>query len=168
MEPTPEATHPAADTGSSLPLRTYQDHGRDRGRHIRRSRLQQAYQARQRHRIPKSSLVISLFKTLDVRNSGLWGRDELTNFALLTGHQGELDDIFVEVSHMLRRIRLGGLSLRRQSTQRSGLLIHRRAHGRSSPNQGGTQKDHTVRRGTREAGTARALRTRQLAAALTT
>ena len=101
MEPTPEATHSAADTERSLPLRTHQGHVRGRGRHIRRSRLQQAYQARQRHRIPKSTLVVSLFKTLDIRNSGLWGRDELTNFALLTGHQGELDDVFVEVSHML-------------------------------------------------------------------
>ena len=50
---------------------------------------------------PKATLVVTLFKTLDTRNTGMWGRDELTNFALLTGHQGELDDVFVEVSHML-------------------------------------------------------------------
>ena len=63
--------------------------------------LRHTYQAWRRHRIPKATLVDTLFKTLDTRNTGVWGRDELMNFALPTGHQGELDDVFVEVSHMM-------------------------------------------------------------------
>ena len=58
-------------------------------------------QARRRRRIPKSTLVGTLFSALDTHNNGALGRDELNKFALLTGYQGERDDLFVEITHLL-------------------------------------------------------------------
>ena len=66
-----------------------------------RKRRTQHIQACRRHRIPKATLVDTLFTALDTRSIGALGRDELTNFALLTGFQGELDDLFVDITRML-------------------------------------------------------------------
>ena len=66
-----------------------------------RKRRTQHIQACRRHRIPKATLVDTLFTALDTRNNGALGRDELTNFAPLTGFQGELDDLFVDITLML-------------------------------------------------------------------
>jgi len=101
MEHALTAADPAPGPDGFRMLQAQMNHVRSRGRRTGSFSLRQVHRARQRHRIPKAALVDTLFKTLDTRNTGVWGREELTNFALLTGHQGELDDVFVEVSHML-------------------------------------------------------------------
>ena len=66
-----------------------------------RKRRTQHLQARRRHRIPKSILVDTLFAALDTHNIGALGRDGLNEFALLTGFQGEREDLFEEISLLL-------------------------------------------------------------------
>ena len=95
MEPPPAPAPPESEAHKSWLNRI-----RKKAARIRKRRAQHI-QACRRHRISKATLVDTLFKALDTRSTGAWGRDELTNFALLTGFQGELDDLFVEVSHML-------------------------------------------------------------------
>ena len=101
MEPALTDAHPAPDPDGSRVLHARKNYARSRGRRTGSFSLRQVYRARQRHRIPKATLVDTLFKTLDTRNTGVWARNELMYFALATGHQGELDDVFDEVSNIL-------------------------------------------------------------------
>ena len=66
-------------------------------------RCTQHLQARRRRRIPKSILVDTLFAALDTRNIGAPGRDELNKFALLTGFQGDREDLFEETALLLNK-----------------------------------------------------------------
>ena len=101
MEPALAPAPPAPDAVRSRLHHVRMNYARSRGRRAGHISLRQVYRARRRHRIPKATLVDTLFKALDTRNTGVWARDELMNFALVTGHQGELDDVFVEVSDIL-------------------------------------------------------------------
>ena len=58
-------------------------------------------QARRRHRIPKATLVGTLFAALDTHNIGALGSDELNQFALLKGFQGDREDLFEEITLLL-------------------------------------------------------------------
>ena len=95
MEPPPALAPPEAEAH-----RSWLNRIRKKAARIRKRRTQHI-QARRRHRIPKATLVDTLFKALDTRSIGALGRDELTNFAPLTGFQGELGDLFVGIIRML-------------------------------------------------------------------
>ena len=58
-------------------------------------------QARRRHRIPKATLVGTLFAALDTHNTEALGREELLKFALLTGFQRDREDLFEEITLLL-------------------------------------------------------------------
>ena len=102
MQPPPSTSMepPTRAPPVSEALRSWLNRIRRKATRIRKRRAAHI-QARRRHRIPKATLVDTLFKALDTRNTGAWGRDELMNFALPTGHQGELDDVFVDATRML-------------------------------------------------------------------
>ena len=89
------APPPEAEAHSSWLLRVQKKAARVQKRRI------QYLQARRRHRIPKSTLVDALFSALDTHNIGALGRDELNKFALLTGFQGERDEVFEEIILLL-------------------------------------------------------------------
>ena len=71
-----------------------------------RAALQKRTRARRiktwrRHKIPRSTLVSSLFTALDVNQDGGLNRDELTGFALMTGFQDDREDLFEEIDSLL-------------------------------------------------------------------
>ena len=101
MEPALTVAHPAPGPDGFRMLQAQMNHVRSRGRRTGSFSLRQVHRARQRHRIPKAALVDTLFKTLDTRNTGVWARNKLMYVALATGHQGELDDVFDDVSNIL-------------------------------------------------------------------
>ena len=66
-----------------------------------RKRQARHLQARLRHRITKTTLVGTLFEPLDTHNVGALGRDELNQFALLTGFQRDREELYEENTILL-------------------------------------------------------------------
>ena len=62
---------------------------------------QARHQARQRHRITKTTLVGTPFESLDTHNVGALGRDGLNQFALLTGFQKDREELYEEITILL-------------------------------------------------------------------
>ena len=70
-----------------------------RAAYIRRKQAKRL-KARQRHSIAKTTLIDTLFNILDTHNIGALGRDELTQFALLTGFQRDSEELREEISQL--------------------------------------------------------------------
>ena len=71
-----------------------------RAAYIRRKQAKR-FKARQRHSISKTTLIDTLFNILDTHNIGALGRNELTQFALLTGFQRDSEHLYEEISQLL-------------------------------------------------------------------
>ena len=85
--------------------------------------------APRRHRIWKVTLVDTLFNLLDSLNVGALGRDELVEFALLTGSQGDIDVLHDQAALLLDT--WGSSLVSRFSTNRISMLCFRQIVSRT-------------------------------------
>ena len=88
-----------------------------RAAHLRRRHARQD-KTRRRHRIPRETLVNTLFGLLDTNNCGVLGHSALTEFALLTGFprdteqlNDEVEDLRIDISRSTGTIHLEAFNI---------------------------------------------------------
>ena len=102
---------------SPVPHGLWLSHIVKRAAQLRRRHARQD-KARRRHRIPRETLVHTLFGLLDTNNSGVLGHTALTEFALLTGFPrdteqlyDEIEDLRIDISRSTGTIHLEAFSI---------------------------------------------------------